>query len=45
MASAKGDFETASKEMKLALPGAPDFAKQGIQRMIVRLDKKEDVNP
>jgi len=45
MASAKGDFETASKEMKLALPGAPDFAKQGIQRMIVRLDKKEDINP
>src|SRR5216683_1134657 len=45
MASAKGDFDTASKEMKLALPGAPDFAKQGIQRMIVRLDKKEDINP
>src|SRR6266481_877092 len=45
MASAKGDFDTASKEMKLALPSAPDFAKQGIQRMIVRLDKKEDINP
>jgi Protein of unknown function (DUF2911) len=45
MASAKGDFDTASKEMKLALVGAPDFAKPGIQGMIVRLDKKEDINP
>ena len=45
MASAKGDYETASKEMKLALPSAPDFAKPGIQRMIAKLDKKEDINP
>ena len=45
MASAKGDFDTASKEMKLALVGAPDGAKPGIQRMIARLDKKEDINP
>jgi Protein of unknown function (DUF2911) len=45
MASARGDFETASKEMKLALVTAPDVAKPGIQRMIARLDKKEDINP
>lgn len=45
MASAKGDFDTASKEMKLALPLAPDQAKPGIQRMIAKLDKKEDINP
>jgi tetratricopeptide (TPR) repeat protein len=45
MASAKGDFETATKEMKLALTGAPDIAKPGIQRLIARLEKKEDVNP
>jgi tetratricopeptide (TPR) repeat protein len=45
MASAKGDFDTASKEMKLALVDAPDVAKPGIQRMIARLDKKEDINP
>ena len=45
MASAKGDFETASKEMKLALVTAPDMAKPGIQRMIARLEKKEDINP
>jgi tetratricopeptide (TPR) repeat protein len=45
MASAKGDFETAGKEMKLALMSAPDVAKPGIQRMIARLEKKEDINP
>jgi hypothetical protein len=45
MASAKGDFETASKEMKLALVSAPDVAKPGIQGMIARLEKKEDINP
>ena len=45
MASAKGDFDTASKEMKLALATAPDVAKPGIQRLIARLDKKEDINP
>ena len=45
IASAKGDFDTAVKEMKLALPGAPDVAKPGIQRLIARLEKKEDINP
>src|ERR1700738_1758756 len=45
MASAKGDFDTALREMKLALPAAPDFAKPGIQRLIARLVKKEDINP
>jgi hypothetical protein len=45
MASAKGDFDTASKEMKLALPSAPDVAKPGIQRMIAQLEKKQDINP
>jgi hypothetical protein len=45
MASAKGDFDTAVKEMKLALPAAPDFAKPGIERNIARLEKKEDINP
>jgi tetratricopeptide (TPR) repeat protein len=45
MASAKGDFDTANKEMKLALAGAPDPAKANIQRLIARLEKKEDINP
>lgn len=45
MASARGDFATATKEMNQALAGAPDFAKAGIQRQIARLEKKEDINP
>jgi tetratricopeptide (TPR) repeat protein len=45
IASAKGDFATATKEMNLALTGAPDVAKPGIQRLIARLEKKEDINP
>jgi hypothetical protein len=45
MASAKGDFDTASKEMKLALTSAPDAAKPGIQGLIARLERKEDINP
>jgi len=44
MASAKGDFEGASKEMKLALATAPGQAKPGIEHMIGRLEKKEDIN-
>jgi len=27
------------------LVNAPDIAKPGIQRMIARLEKKEDINP
>ncbi len=45
MASAKGDFATATKEMNLALTTAPDLAKPGIKRLIARLEKKEDINP
>jgi len=45
MASAKGDFPTALKEMKLALGSAPDAAKQQIQGLIARLEKNQDINP
>jgi tetratricopeptide (TPR) repeat protein len=45
MASAKGDFLTAVKEMKLALASAPDQAKTQIQGLIARLEKNEDINP
>jgi tetratricopeptide (TPR) repeat protein len=45
MASAKGDFSTAVREMKLALAGAPDQAKTQIQGLIARLEKNEDINP
>src|SRR5262249_13645893 len=45
MPSAKGDFTTAKKEMQLALVSAPDVAKGGIEGLIARLDKKENINP
>jgi tetratricopeptide (TPR) repeat protein len=45
IASAKGDFDTATKEMKLAKAGAPDASKNQIQGLIDRLEKKQDINP
>jgi tetratricopeptide (TPR) repeat protein len=45
MAAAKGDFATATKEMNLALATAPDIAKPGIQGLIAKLEKKQDINP
>jgi Protein of unknown function (DUF2911) len=45
IASAKGDFATATKEMNLALASAPDIAKTQIQGLIARLEKKQDINP
>ena len=44
IASAKGDFPTAIKEMNLALAGAPDATKPQIQGLISRLEKKQDIN-
>jgi len=45
IASAKGDFPTAVKEMKLALATAPEQAKTQIQGLIARLEKNQDINP
>ena len=45
MASAKGDFPTAVKEMNLALASAPDQAKPQIKGLVARLEKKQDINP
>jgi tetratricopeptide (TPR) repeat protein len=45
IASAKGDFDTATKEMKLAKASAPDASKNQIQGLIDRLEKKQDINP
>jgi tetratricopeptide (TPR) repeat protein len=45
IASAKGDFETAVKEMKLAQASAPEATKAQIQGLIARLEKKENINP
>lgn len=45
MASARGDFPTALKEMRFALAGAPEQARSQIQGLIARLEKKQDINP
>jgi len=45
MASARGDFATATKEMNLALASAPDIAKPGIKGLLTRLEQKQDINP
>ncbi len=42
--SSKGDFDKATKEMEMALAGAPDGAKTGVQGLIKRLQAKQDIN-
>ncbi len=42
--SSKGDFDNATKQMEMALTGAPDAAKTGVQGLIKRLQAKQDIN-
>lgn len=44
LATAKGDFNTALKEMKLAASGADDQNKPGIEALVKRLEAKQDIN-
>jgi tetratricopeptide (TPR) repeat protein len=44
LAVAKGDYDTAVKEMKLAAAGSPEQNKAGIEAVVKRLEKKEDIN-
>jgi len=44
LACAKGDFDTAVKEMKLAVAGANDQNKNAIEALVRRLENKEDIN-
>ncbi len=44
IAVAKGDFDTAMKEMKLGLAGAPDQQKPAFDGLMKRLEAKEDIN-
>jgi tetratricopeptide (TPR) repeat protein len=44
LAVAKGDYDTAVKEMKLAQAGAPDAAKPQYEAIVKRLENKEDIN-
>jgi hypothetical protein len=42
--SGQGDFDSAVKEMKVALAGAPDANKPGIENNLKRLLLKDDIN-
>jgi hypothetical protein len=42
--SAQGDFDNAVKEIKAALPGAPDSNKANLEGYLKRLQSKEDIN-
>ena len=44
LAVAKGDYDTAVKEMKLSLAGADDPNKPAIEALLRRLQAKEDIN-
>jgi hypothetical protein len=44
MAVAQGDYDTAVKEMKLALPQAPDALKGQVSDLIQRLERRVDIN-
>jgi tetratricopeptide (TPR) repeat protein len=44
LAVAKGDYDGATKEMKLALAAAPGPAKPTLENFIKRLEAKEDIN-
>src|SRR5205807_6683169 len=42
--SAQGDFDNAVKEMKAAMPGAPDANKSALEGYMKRLQAKDDIN-
>jgi tetratricopeptide (TPR) repeat protein len=44
LAVAKGDYDNAIKEMKLALAAAPDPAKPTLEGFVKRLEAKQDIN-
>lgn len=44
LACAKGDYDSAVKEMKVAVADAPDIYKSAFDRLVKRLEAKEDIN-
>ena len=44
LACAQGDYDGAVKEMKLAVADAPDIYKSAFDRLVKRLEAKEDIN-
>ena len=44
LAVAKGDYDTALKEMKLSQAGLPDALKPQLDAILKRLENKDDIN-
>jgi tetratricopeptide (TPR) repeat protein len=44
LAVAKGDYDTAAKEMKLSAAGVPQQSKAQFEALVKRLENKEDIN-
>jgi hypothetical protein len=44
MYCAQGKFDEAAKEMRVALPGAPDNQKRSLEGMAIQLEAKQDIN-
>lgn len=44
MYSAQGKFDEAAKEMRVALPGAPDNQKSSLDGMVIQLEARQDIN-
>jgi tetratricopeptide (TPR) repeat protein len=44
LACAEGDFDTAVREMRLALIGAPEFSRPSIEALVRQLEAKRNIN-
>lgn len=44
LACARGDFDTAVKEMRLALAGAPELSRPAIEALVRQLEAKRNIN-
>jgi tetratricopeptide (TPR) repeat protein len=44
VACGEGNYPEATKQMELALAGAPDGAKAGVQNLVAKLQAKQDIN-
>ena len=44
IACSEGNYTDATKQMQLALAGAPDPAKSGVEGLIKKLQDKQDIN-
>jgi hypothetical protein len=44
IACGEGNYDEATKQMQLALAGAPDGAKSGVQNLVTKLQARQNIN-